>query len=207
MRVWKETQTASVTEPSLVLAADTAKRMAAAAEEDSNTRGCHCLFVDPHSRQGYVVPVWVRVTPGETPGIRCTIECDRVMLAAGERAIASAFDILPTLGFAGVRADEQAIEWWIDATDVRYEGASLGLALTLATVAAYTGTQVDPETAVTGAVDGRHVVPVTGLGSKWTALRDSGRFKQLVLPSANLNDLPAEARRDDKLQVIDVPDV
>lgn len=207
VRLWKTQPKQGATEAVKTLAASTAERLSLAAEDDANTRGCHCLFIDPQTQRGHVVPVWVRVTSGKAPAIRSRIDADRVMLAAAERAITSAFQALRTLGFGDARIEDQDIEWWIEAPNVRFEGASLGLALALATVAAYTGTQIDLETAVTGAVDGTHVLPVAAVGNKWIALRDSGLFDKLVLPTANLKDLSADAQRDPKLQVIDVPDV
>jgi hypothetical protein len=74
-----------------------------------------------------------------------------------------------------------------------------------ATVAAYTGVQVDPRIAVTGAVDGECIVGVEGIANKWNALRNCSKFNTLILPTANLRDLPRGALDNHEIRVIDVP--
>ena len=96
------------------------------------------------------------------------------------QAVHSAFARARELGFADAQLEHYAVEWWVGKQEIQYEGASLGLAVALATVAALTGQQVEPRTAVTGAVDRGQVVAVTGVSSKWDALQSLGTFSRLI---------------------------
>jgi class 3 adenylate cyclase len=205
--LWKEGDLADAAGRPTALAAKTDEGLARRVEQEEGVRAVHGVFVDTASQRGYVLPVWVQVSPAAVHDVRPRGACDRVMDAAARRAVQSAFAVLQRLGFAEAQAERHAVEWWIEGPSVRYEGASLGLAVALATVAAYTGVEIDPGVAVTGAVNGDQVVRAAGVGGKWQALRDSGRFQTLVLPADNVADLPAAARGDPKLRVIDVPTV
>jgi class 3 adenylate cyclase len=185
-----------------------AVELPAGPEAEGNARAVHCIFIDERSGRGHLVPVWVRVQLGAAPDVRGRTPCDVVMTAAARRAAAAAFLVLEQLGFEEVLPGRQAVEWWVAGPEgLRYEGPSLGLGVALATVAAYTGTRIDPRVAATGAVADLDVIPVAGVAGKWRALRDANRFRALVLPSDNLNDLPPEARSDPGLRLVEVPTV
>jgi|GEM_PF-2487101 predicted ATP-dependent protease len=121
------------------------------------------------------------------------------------QAVHSAFGKVRELGFAEAQLENYAIEWWVGKQEIQYEGASLGLAVALATVAALTGQQVDPRIAVTGAVDRGQVVAVTGVCSKWESLRSLGTFSRLIVAPGNLSDLPPDAWREPELKISAVP--
>ena len=120
-------------------------------------------------------------------------------------AVHSAFARARELGFADAQLEHYAVEWWVGKQEIQYEGASLGLAVALATVAALTGQQVEPRTAVTGAVDRGQVVAVTGVSSKWDALQSLGTFSRLIVAPGNLADLPPDAWRDPHIKISAVP--
>jgi class 3 adenylate cyclase len=201
--LWRDNTSPAPTAPKPVLAAKATEW----AEQADSTRAVHGIFLDVKSGRGQVVPVWVQVRADQGPGIHTPTVCDAVMKAAAKRAIKAAFAALDRLGFEGAVPEQHQVTWWIDGQDARYQGPSLGLAVALATVAAYTGVQVDSRVAVTGSVDGDRVVPVAGVAQKWHALRDSGRFRALMLPGDNLEALPAQARDDPELRLVDVSSV
>ena len=205
--LWREKEIQKANERPVSLAAEAAESLGHQAENADSARTIHCLFVDPSTQRGYVVPASVQVRASQPPGIYAGTACDRVMEAAARRAVQAAFGVLGWVGFENARLDQHTITWWLDGDPSRYEGPSLGLAIALATVAAYTGIEIDPGIAVTGSISGELVVPVVGIGSKWSALRASGRFHTLVLPTDNVADLPAKARGDPHLCILDVPDV
>jgi hypothetical protein len=167
----------------------------------------NCLFLEVASGRGHVVPVRVRVRAADEGHVTGLTPCDDVMQAAAKRAARDAFAVLRGLGFDAALPERHAVEWWIDGPELRYEGPSLGLGVALATVAAYTGARIDPRLAVTGSVSAGKVVPVAGVGHKWGALRDKERFRALVLPAANVADLPEEARGHPSLGTLEVSTV
>lgn len=171
--------------------------------EEGNA-ACHCLLVEPATGRGFVIPVWVHVRESDTPGVRGKGSTDRIMQAAATRAIESAFDQLRKFGFREARPERFEVNWWLDDLSIRYEGASLGLAIALATVAAYTGASVDPTIGVTGGVDGDRVVAVQGIGSKWSALKATGYFQTMLIPTMSLPELPIQPRLGNDLHVIAV---
>jgi class 3 adenylate cyclase len=189
------------------LAAATVEPVVPHKEIEENKRAVHGLFLDTQTDRGYSLPVWVRIVKGQPPEIRAQGDSDAVMQAAATRAIRIAFELLRRFGFADAELDRQVVEWLIEGPKIHYEGASLGLAVALATVAAYSGVETDPGIAVTGAVDGERVVRVAGVGRKWQALRASGHFHTMIVPTDNLAELPTAARNDPSLRVIDVPSV
>lgn len=192
----------------VALAAKTGADPSAAPDGPDTARAIHGIFLDPGSGRGFVVPVHVRVIPTSQPGrILARVACDKVMDAAAKRAVKSAFDVLRRLGFEDALAENHAVEWWADGPETSFRGPSLGLAIALATVAAYCGIETDPCIAVTGGVYGEQIIPVVGVGGKWNALRVSGKFHTLIVPTGNLAELPNESRRDQKVRLIDVPTV
>ena len=193
----------------LVLSASTAHTNAAEPKprQSVNVRACHGLLLDLQNHRGYAVPVWVRLQPRENFRVKSHVDCDEVMSASTERAVRSAFAVLRDLGFSGANEERHSVEWWVGDPDVRYEGASLGLAFALAAAAAYTGLYIDPRTAVTGAVDSGRIVPVAGVPEKWDALRALGTFGKLIVPPGNLADLPASADRETNVRVVAAPTV
>lgn len=98
------------------------------------------------------------------------------------------------------------VEWWVEGPPARYEGASLGLGIALAMVAAYAGIPMDPAIVVTGATDGGRVVQVAGIAGKCEAVGAHG-FRTLVLPADNLAELTTDAARFPALRLIGVSSV
>ncbi|MBT4864775.1 MAG: hypothetical protein HON53_06565 [Planctomycetaceae bacterium] len=188
-----------------VLSASSATIERVAPKAPATLRACHSLFLDVENRQGHVLPVWVRLQSGQPHCIHSQIDCDDAMRNSAVQAVHSAFARVRELGFVDAQLGNYAVEWWVGKQEIQYEGASLGLAVSLATVAALTGRQVDPRTAVTGAVDRGNVVAVTGVGSKWESLRSLGTFSRLIVAPGNLADLPSEAWREPELRISAVP--
>jgi len=129
-----------------------------------------------------------------------------VMRASAACAVHAALDELARLGFTRAGIEGRAIEWWIEGPHAAYEGASIGLAMALATVSLLSGSgaMVDPCTVVSGAVEGAQVLPVSAVASKFNAVLRTVCFTRLLLPRPCLVDLPPEARTNRAISVVPV---
>lgn len=175
------------------------------ASSTATLRACQSLFLDMENQQGHVLPVWVRLQTGKPHSVHTRINCDAVMQNSALQAVHSAFHLVRESGFDDIHLDNHAIEWWVGKQEIRYEGASLGLAVAMATISALTGLQVDSRTAVTGAVERGQLVAVTGISEKWESIRSLGTFSRLIVAPGNLADLPAEAWSEPNLKISAVP--
>jgi hypothetical protein len=176
---------------------------------DFNTGGVHGLHIDHVTGKGLVRPVFIRLHDadpdhGRPAGIRPRLERQQAMQPTAKAAIEEAFAVLLKLDFRAATADAYDLEWWIaeePGAPLRDDGGSLGLAISVATVAAYTGVRIKPEVLIAGAPKSPPMLSVTGAGSKWHAARRDG-FKLMVLPHADRQTLPAEAADDEQLRVL-----
>ena len=121
------------------------------------------------------------------------VQCDPVMRAAAFRAAESSIAELERLGFTRSILDGLAIEWEVAGPPAAYEGASIGVAIALATAALVTGTTIDRDTVVSGAVESTAILKVSGIVEKYRAVASTG-FARLLIPAESRKDLPPEAR-------------
>jgi class 3 adenylate cyclase len=177
-----------------------------AASEAGEVRAVHCAFVDPRSGRGRVVPIRVRVTDSPT-SIRSVTAWGRGALLAAEEAVRSAFAILDRLGLNGVSGDGRVVECWVDDPDEVPDGVPVGTAITLATVAACAGIDIDPGILVAGDVAGDRFGSSTKIGEKWASIESSGRFHTLVVPSGRRAGFPDAAYGGPLLRIIEAPNL
>jgi class 3 adenylate cyclase len=174
--------------------------------ETGEVRAVHCAFVDSRSGHGRIVPIRVRVSDSPT-SIRSVSAWDRGALSAAEEAVRSAYAILDRLGIDGVSRGGRVVECLVDDPAQLPEGAPVGTAITLATVAAVAGIDIDPGTLVCGDFAEERDGPSAKIGEKWASIRSSGRFHTLVVPSGRRAGFPEVAFGEPGLRIIEAPSV
>lgn len=171
-------------------------------------RSIYALLIDTKTRRGYALPLYARIVPGGKPGVHACSRCDASAQASATRAVAEAKRVLTEFGFAQAVSQAEAIEWGFHPQAPFVEGASLGLAVALATAAAITQTPPADDVAVSGSVNGPDVIPVQGVEDKLKALRDLNKFSAaVVLPQDSLNGLPPATLQGLPLRLIGVKKV
>jgi len=137
------------------------------------------LVVDRDGR-GHVVELVVVVTPGGE-GVRNPTDVDRDASVAAQLAVAVAL---------GPEADRHAVRWAARGAGFTIHGTSLGLAIAVATRAAFLGRPGPTHQAFTGGLDldGR-VASVHGVPAKVRAAAARG-IARVAVPAADVDGLP-----------------
>jgi len=137
------------------------------------------LVVDRDGR-GHVVELVVVVTPGGE-GVRNPTDVDRDASVAAQLAVAVAL---------GPEADRHAVRWAARGAGFTIHGTSLGLAIAVATRAAFLGRPGPADQAFTGGLDldGR-VASVHGVPAKIRAAAAHG-IARVAVPAADVEGLP-----------------
>ena len=151
----------------------------------------HGLSVGPEG--GAILSIEVLALPGKSE-LRLTGLQGEVMREAAETARSCLRARCTALGIDEALLARTDLHVHLPEAAVKKEGPSAGLATFLAMVSALTGRRARGDVAVTGELTLLgEVLPVGGVRAKLLAAERAG-LAQVVLPGANLADVPADAR-------------
>ena len=155
----------------------------------------HAAFVDQDTQVGHIRPVIVEIErAGSGVEVAAQIDCDRVMAAAAERAIHAAMQVLRDLGVGEAGTSGLRVNWTIAGAPASYSGASIGLAIALAVVAAVSGVRLPDGVVASGSVSEDGTIGHVAHAARKLAAASRERLATVLLPAAVAGDLPAAAR-------------
>jgi len=159
----------------------------------------NALLAKVSGKDALVVPLQIRVTTGA--GQVHDVVHNREDF---KKAVERARHAMRERGFLNASED---VLYTLDLTEPEYQGASIGLAATVAIYAAARATVIDPYTAFTGDINwdrgNWRVRGVSSLREKLDAARLSG-CRRVFIPQENINEVPLGDQKS--LQIIPVED-